>query len=135
MKRVSILTITTILTIFLTAGLAGAWQLCFVDTQFTPELQADIDPGNVIRGQAILPGHPSFPAPLTGSLSGGTAYFSIAYLGETGVRFYVIDAASGGGETWGIRNSDSSYYHQGPAQLVRCAAAESESAVESGANE
>ena len=132
MKKIVMLIIGV--TLLLSAGTSYAWDHCYKDVNYAPELMITLDAGGVIRGQAVLLGDPGFPAPITGVVSNGRAYFTIAYLGEGGVRFYDI-ATSGGGDTWGIVNSDGEYYDlPHSATVTSCAAAIADSAVDSGAN-
>ena len=110
------------------------WDRCFRDTNYTTEYQFDLE-GSIIRGQAVAPGSPYFPAPLTGYARGGYAYFTIAYRLEAGVRFYEIRTSNASGTTWGISNDTSDYYDPPhAAQLTRCSAAVSGLEGDSGAN-
>ena len=117
----------------------GAWNFCFKDVAFTPALWMSLEWDRLLRGQAILATSPSFPAPITGQFdpAAGEATFSVDYLNETGLRFYRIDVGTLTGETWGIRDADSSYYdNRHPATLVPCPPVSSESAEgETGAME
>lgn len=134
MKKLSFFIICFTFVFALSAGSASAWDLCYKDVNYTPELQINIE-NNIIRGQAVLPGNPSFPAPITGCIGAGYAVFSIAYIGDHGLRFYKIQIFSGAGQTWAIDDFDSLYYDAPhPAQLSPCALS-AESAVESGALE
>lgn len=134
MKKLSFFIICFTIVFALSAGSASAWDRCYKDVNYTAELQLNIE-GSIIRGQAVLLGSSSFPAPLTGYIAGGYVYFSIAYLGDHGMRFYVIEIISGAGQTWGIDDSDSSYYDTPhSAQIVPCTASV-EFPVESGALE
>jgi hypothetical protein len=103
--------------------LSQAWDHCFMDENYTPELQLNIE-GTVIRGQAVLPDTPGFPAPLTGTFRDGWAFFSIAYRDDTGLRFYKVQISNGMGTTWGITDDTSDYYdNPHPAHIVPCGAA------------
>ena len=95
MKKVSLLLLGLTLMGVVSVDIANAasWPFCFKDTNYTPQYQVELSNG-VIRGQAIG-SDSSFPAPITGYISGGVAYFAIAYL-NTNLRFYVISAIDKG---------------------------------------
>jgi hypothetical protein len=112
---------------------AAEWTYCFRDVNYTPEFQFSVKSG-VIRGQAILAGHSSYPAPLTGYTRDGCACFSIAYRNETGLRFYKVKTSTRVGTTWGILNDTADYYDPPhSAELVPCTAATTEPGGGSGA--
>lgn len=83
---------------------ANAWDYCFQDSSYTPELQMDVATGDVIHGQAILLGNPSFPAAITGKwfISQGVNWivFFIDYSSGSS-RFYEWDLDSMIARTWG----------------------------------
>ena len=134
MKKLILSTLGIGLTVLLLGGSAHAFALCFVDTQYTPELQLDVE-GDILRGQAVLVGAPGFPAPLTGSVQGGSAVFTISYGGETGVRGYIVSVSTLTGTTWGIINATSDYYDlPHAATIVSCGLAAPASTSDSGAN-
>lgn len=99
----------------------GDWSFCFQDPLFMENLALNVE-GNQIRGQAILLDDPDyFPAPITGYLNEGYAYFAINYLGEnTGLRFYVIHVGSKTGYSWGIDDAGMFYDDPRAAELVFC---------------
>lgn len=133
MKKLILSILAIGLTVLLLGGSAHAWSLCFKDTQYTPELQLDLE-GDIIRGQAVLPGIPAFAA-LTGAVQGGHAVFVLAYENSTGVRGYDISVGSLTGITWGIINGTSEYYDTPhSATIVSCALAAPSSTSDSGAN-
>lgn len=136
MKKLILSTLGIGLTVLLLGGSAHAFSLCFVDTQYTPELQLNVE-GDIIRGQAVLAGVPGvFPAPLTGSVQGGSAVFTISYGLESGVRGYIISVGSLTGTTWGILNATSEYYDpQHSATIVSCPLAAPSTTSDSGADE
>ncbi len=109
-----------------------AWAFCLKDTSFVDELWMNLEFGRLLRGQALFPGMPqAYPAPLTGQYdpAANEATFSVDYLNESGLRFYRIDAGTMTGETWGIRDVDSTYYDPPHgATLVPCTTESSQSA-------
>jgi len=106
------------------------WAFCIKDVAYMTEYWMDIEFGRLLRGQALTP-DPNFPAPITRQFDPGAieATFSVDYLNEAGSRFYRVDGGTMTGETWGIRDADSSYY-DGPrsATLEPCTSVSSESA-------
>ncbi len=90
-------------------GTAAAWDYCFQDFNYTPELWFSFN-GSVIYGQATLEGSPYFPSAITGKVYGGYAYFSIDYLDNSGLRFYWINARTGEGQTWGVYTDTGQFY-------------------------
>jgi hypothetical protein len=104
-----------------TGGGGGDWPFCFKDPEYTTTLELIIE-GNQIRGQAKNPAAPdNFPAPITGFIHGGYAYFAINYLGEDeGFRFYAIQAGSKTGESWAIDDAGNFYDTPRTAELVSC---------------
>lgn len=100
-----------------------AWAMCFKDVLYLAEYRMNLEySSRLLRGQALYPS-PSFPAPITGQFdpAANEATFSVDYLNETGLRFYRINVGTMSGESWGILDSDSSYY-DGPrsATLTTC---------------
>jgi hypothetical protein len=127
MKRISLVLAFSVLVVMMTAGGAFAWTLCFQDTLYTPQYQVDVQ-GGLIRGQAVLE-QVGFPAPITGTISSGTATFSIAYRGDNGLRFYIIDIFTGTGTTWGLWDEDATFYDSPhAAQLISCGTATADGA-------
>lgn len=110
---------------------SGEWDHCYKDTSFTPELQLNIEAG-IIRGQAVLPDNPAFPAPITGKIYNNKALFAINYLGD-GLRFYQVNMFTGAGTTWGIWDSGEYYDSGRPAQIVGCGAKLGEFEIATGA--
>jgi hypothetical protein len=103
--------------------LYSAWNLCFMDENYSPELHLTIE-GDVVRGQAVLEATPGFPAPLTGTFHAGWAFFSIAYRDDLGLRFYRIQLSDRTGTTWGIYDDTSEYYDPPHwAHIVPCGSA------------
>jgi hypothetical protein len=99
--------------------LDGGWSICLQDPSFGDQLWLDIDPatGLIVNGQVFYGG--ALIGAITGCIANGPA-FSIQYLGDLGLRYYLL---YGGTQwyTWGINSLNSSYY-DGPraAQLVPC---------------
>ena len=109
------------LVFLVTAASASAWDILRKDYNYTPCLEMSVV-GNVIHGQAVLAGSPSFPAPITGYFYGGKAIFTVSYLESTGVRGYNINLQGLQGTTWGIYNDDASFYDpEHAAGLEACA--------------
>jgi len=111
--------------------------ICLKDPSFTPKIWLNVElAGMQLRGVALLPGNSHFPAIVTGVYDPAVneANISVDYRQQDGLRFYRIDVGPMAGETWGIRDSDSSYY-DGPraASLVTCSEAPESSEGESGA--
>jgi len=127
MKKISFFIICFSVIFAFSASSVSAWDYCFKDTNYLPELQMRPEFGNTIHGQAILPTSPSFPAAITGKFIGGHLFFSIDYFGDTGLRFYQIQVPSLTGETWGVY-SDSGEFYDPPhgAQLIPCSASSSD---------
>lgn len=101
------------------ASIDGEWPYCVVDVEYTPELQFTVE-GNVIRGQAIQAGNPSFPAPITGSIHGTQAKFAVGYLNDN-MRFYEMNTTTGEGRSWLIVGSSSSFFDPPhPTSVVPC---------------
>ena len=113
MRKGSLLLLVFILIGFVSVGLANAlsigWPICVKDPAYSSQYEVEVVNG-IIRGQATLSGNAAFPAPLTGYITGGYAYFWIAYLNSSGLRFYYIALSDKSGQTWGISSSDSSFY-------------------------
>jgi hypothetical protein len=119
-----------VLVFALFVGSSSAWDFCFKDVNYTPEIWVSFAGNGVIHGQAVLEGSPSFPAPVTGYFENGKVYFTIAYLESNGVRFYEIAFPSRDGTTWGIWNDTGEFYDfQHSAHLDPCGPGE---ATESG---
>jgi hypothetical protein len=104
----------------LSIGSAFAWDRCYQDVNYTPELWVSFY-GDVIYGQAILEGSSAFPAAITGKVYGGYAYFAIDYLENLGLRFYWVNVQGGAGETWGVDTTTGEFYdYPHSAQLGGC---------------
>ena len=109
MKKLIMLSVVVLLIAAVPASAQPPWDFCLVDFNYSPELQIS-KVGNVLHGQAVLAGDPSFPAPITGYVKGGVINITISYLLETGVRGYNIKTSGLEGTTWGVLNADASFY-------------------------
>ncbi|OHB70202.1 MAG: hypothetical protein A2W23_08095 [Planctomycetes bacterium RBG_16_43_13] len=107
-----------------TLEVGPSWNICLKDVAYPTTYEMNLEPGNVLRGQAFFPSA-DFPAPLTGYYNNSqkTASFSIGYLVSNATRHYWIELPAKTGYTWGILGTDSSFY-DGPraATLVSCGA-------------
>jgi len=126
MKKIILLLLGIALIGFISVDSAYApsvgWPYCFKDTNYSAQYQVELSSSGIIRGQAVASGS-NFPAPLTGVVSGGFAFFSIGYLNNAGLRFYAIQANGLTGQTWGLSSDDSSYYDEPhSATLTQCTA-------------
>jgi hypothetical protein len=105
------------------------WDFCLKDTRFNTEYWMNLEYERLLRGQAIKASPTSgFPAPITGQYDPGVneATFSVDYVGELGLRFYRVDVGSMSGESWGVSDSDSSYYaYPSSISLVGCGSSSS----------
>jgi subtilisin family serine protease len=116
---------------------APIWSYCIKDVLYSTEYWINLEYSTrLVRGQALFPSS-NFPAPITGThrLNPGQLLFSVDYLLEGGLRFYRINPGTFAAETWGILDSDGSYY-DGPraATIEFCPTEAAESAMgESGA--
>ncbi|OHB70201.1 MAG: hypothetical protein A2W23_08090 [Planctomycetes bacterium RBG_16_43_13] len=101
------------------------WALCLKDVLYDTEYRMNLEAGGrLLRGQALYPA-PGFPAPITGQYNPAAreAAFSVDYLDQTGLRFYRVDIPAKTGESWGILDSDSSFYDPPrAATLTSCGA-------------
>jgi hypothetical protein len=85
----------------------AAGPFCFKDVNYTPELHIYLTDSH-IHGQAILG---DYFGTISGKVRDGWAYFCLNYEGtSSGLRFYVINLSTMDGWTWGIYDSDSTYY-------------------------
>ncbi len=102
--------------------IANPWNLCFYDENYSvTELWVSLM-GTVIHGQAYYDG-PGFPAAITGKVYSGKAFFSIDYLDNSGLRFYMVDIATRSGTTWGVYSDTGEFYDMPhSAQLHPCGA-------------
>jgi hypothetical protein len=112
-------------------GPGPTWDFCLKDVLYATEYWMSLESVRLIRGQALLASTPGFPAPITGQYDpvANEATFSVDYLDQTGLRFYRVNAGTLTGESWGILDSNSSYYDPPrSATLVPCGPTSSESA-------
>ncbi len=137
MKKLSFLVISITFLFALTASSASAWTYCFQDSAFTPQYQMSLDANNSVRGQAVLAGNPSFPAPIVGEYIANHLIISIAYLESNGLRYYdIVIPSQMQGQTWAVYNQDATFYDTPhAAQLVPCGADTDSNATASGAIE
>ncbi len=108
-----------VLILVLPIGSVHAWDYCFYDESYPgTSLHLSIYPGGYLYGEAD---HNGFLGAITGVLNGGTASFSIDYLGDVGLRFYSVEVSTRAGETWGVF-SDTGQFSDYPhaAQLQPC---------------
>jgi len=104
MKKVGLLTLAFALMFTFSATGAHAWDICLKDNEYSEEYWISLS-GPIIAGQVIFDASP-FGA-ITGSLVGGAA-FAIEYLGDTGLRYYVLVGSTW--YTWAIISSSSEFY-------------------------
>ncbi len=120
-----------------TSGPPIQWTYCLQDPAYTPQYQISLDTNNSVRGQAVLAGDPSFPAPIVGEYVAGQLVLSISYLGSSGVRYYRVEVPNQlQGNTWAIYN-DTAEFYDAPhaAQLVFCGTQTDSNVTASGAME
>jgi len=132
MKRIGDVVFAMVMFCFLIGvGSASAATLCFKDTQYSSNLLINVVNGGVLVGYDNIssPG-----SPLTGIVSNGTAFFSIAYTNNRGLRFYQIDVTTLTGTTWGASSITPGTLYDNPhsATMVTCIA-DSAPAADSGA--
>ena len=99
------------------------WDFCFYDENYyVTELWISLYSPGYIYGQAMYDS-PSFPAPITGIISSGKAYFAIGYRADGGLRFYDINLPDRDGMTWGVYSDTGEFYdYPHSAQLQPCGA-------------
>jgi len=121
--RVKKIALCFVLIFTLSVGAAVAWDFCFYDENYyVTELWISLYSGGYIYGQAIYDS-PAFPAPITGILEGGKAYFAIGYRSDSGLRFYDINLPDRDGTTWGVYSDTGEFYDlPHSAQLQPCGA-------------
>ena len=108
----SLLLTLTLLIIWGAVPANAQWTYCLKDSAYVDSFLMNLEPGNVLRGQATIPSpNPSYPAPLTGHYNPAvnTASFTIGFKDSNASRHYYMNFSVPYYYTWGIL-SDTTFY-------------------------
>jgi hypothetical protein len=132
MKKTTYL-LVSIAVFALTTSVARAWNYCFRDQLYTPQLQFNLDAPSgskyVVRGQAVVgdPSNLNFPAPMAGyfDVNARVLSMTIGYKEADASRHYVwfLGASGAPAVTWGLLPNADYYESPRATQFVACPSA------------
>ena len=104
---------------------ANAWDACFQDTSYIDEYEVSLAPGDVVHGQALVPGSPSYPAAISGAYyrSVNWIVFFIDYNGMSLSRYYEWNVTDMTVRTW-LAYDDGTVTSEETHTFVHCGASE-----------